>query len=38
MRKIRNQQLPLAEATTDHPKAEEFAQSRTTQTIGLKKR
>ncbi len=26
MRKIRNQQLPLAEATTDHPKAKEFAQ------------
>jgi len=26
MRKIRNQQLPLAEVTTDHPKAKEFAQ------------
>ncbi|MCP4411753.1 MAG: ISNCY family transposase [Gammaproteobacteria bacterium] len=26
MRKIRNQQLPLVEATTDHPKAKEFAQ------------
>ena len=26
MRKTRNQQLPLAEATTDHPKAKEFAQ------------
>jgi hypothetical protein len=26
MRKIRNQQLPLAEVATDHPKAKEFAQ------------
>lgn len=26
MRKTRNQQLPLAEVTTDHPKAKEFAQ------------
>ena len=26
MRKIRNQQLPLAEVTTDHPKTKEFAQ------------
>jgi IS5 family transposase len=26
MRKIRNQQLPLAEVTTDHPKAKEFSQ------------
>ena len=26
MRKIRNQQLPLQETTTDHPKAKEFAQ------------
>jgi IS5 family transposase len=26
MRKLHNQQLPLAEATTDHPKAREFAQ------------
>jgi len=26
MRKLRNQQLPLIEATTDHPKAKEFAQ------------
>jgi transposase, IS5 family len=26
MRKTRNPQLPLAEATTDHPKAKEFAQ------------
>jgi len=26
MRKTRNQQLPLVEATTDHPKAKEFAQ------------
>lgn len=25
MRKTRNQQLPLAEVTTDHPKAKEFA-------------
>ena len=26
MRKIHNQQLPLVEATTDHPKAIEFAR------------
>lgn len=26
MRRTRNQQLPLAEVTTDHPKAKEFAQ------------
>lgn len=26
MRKTRNQQLPLAEVTTDHPKTKEFAQ------------